>query len=48
MVHHDLGRELPDELHLDLKGWRKGTRRLEAYWNGSVFAGPAIPKPGEA
>ena len=42
------GGELPDELHLDLKGWRKGTRRLEAYWNGSVFAGPDIPKPGEA
>jgi len=48
VVHHDLGRELPEELHLDLKGWRKGTRRLEAYWNGSVFAGPDIPTPGES
>ena len=40
--------ELPDELHLDVKGWRRGTRRLEAYWNGSVFAGPDVPAPGES
>jgi hypothetical protein len=47
-VHHDFGRlELPDELHLDVKGWRKGTRRLEAYWNGCVFAGPDVPAPRE-
>ena len=26
----------PDELHLDVKGWRK--RRVEAYWNGCAFA----------
>nr|MBA2599525.1 hypothetical protein [Actinomycetota bacterium] len=25
----------PDELHLDVKGWRK--KRVEAYWNGCVF-----------
>jgi hypothetical protein len=46
-VHYDWGRlEPPDELHLDVKGWRKGTRRLEAYWNGCVFAGEDIPAPG--
>lgn len=46
IVHYDFGnmRE-PEELHLDLKGWRKGTRRLEAYWNGSVFVGDDIPPP---
>ncbi len=26
----------PDELHLDVKGWRN--KRVEAYWNGCVFA----------
>jgi hypothetical protein len=26
----------PDELHLDVKGRRR--RRVEAYWNGCVFA----------
>ena len=25
----------PDELHLDIKGWRH--RRVEAYWNGCAF-----------
>jgi hypothetical protein len=25
----------PDELQLDVKGWR--TKRVEAYWNGCVF-----------
>ena len=25
----------PDELHLDVKGWRK--KRVEAYWNGCAF-----------
>jgi hypothetical protein len=45
-LHHDWGRlDAPDELHLDVKGWRKGTRRLEAYWNGCVFAGPDVPAP---
>jgi hypothetical protein len=44
-LHYDFGRiEPPEELHLDLKGWRKGTRRLEAYWNGSVFVeDPSVP-----
>ena len=40
--------EPPDELHFDVKGWRKRTRRLEAYWNGCVFAGPDVPVPGVA
>ena len=45
-VHHDFGRnEPPDELHLDVKGWRARTRRLEAYWNGSVFVGDDVPAP---
>ena len=26
----------PDELHLDVKGFRK--KRIEAYWNGCAFA----------
>ncbi len=26
----------PDELHLDVKGWRR--KRVEAYWNGCAFA----------
>jgi len=25
----------PDELHLDVRGWRR--KRIEAYWNGCVF-----------
>jgi len=45
-VHYDWGRlDPPDELHFDVKGWRKATRRLEAYWNGCVFAGDDIPAP---
>ena len=27
------------------QGWRRGTHRLEAYWNGSVFVGDDIPPP---
>jgi hypothetical protein len=46
VIHYDFGRmEPPAELHLDRKGWRKGTHRLEAYWNGSVFVGDDIPAP---
>jgi hypothetical protein len=46
-VHHDFGRlDPPDELHFDVKGWRKHSRRLEAYWNGSIFVGEDIPSPG--
>ena len=37
-IHYDFGRvPMPDELHLDRKGWRRASHRLEAYWNGSVF-----------
>jgi hypothetical protein len=46
-IHFDFGRmHEPEELHLDRKGWRRGTYRLEAYWNGSVFVGDDIPPPG--
>lgn len=42
-LHVDWGRkDPPDELHLDRKGWRKGTQRLEAYWNGCVFVGDDV------
>lgn len=45
-VHYDFGRlSPPEELHLDLKGWRKATRRLEAYWNGLVFVDEGVPPP---
>jgi len=45
-VHHDFGRlDPPDELHFDVKGWRKGTQRLEAYWNGVIFVGEDIEPP---
>jgi hypothetical protein len=47
-LHYDFGRmNLPEELHLDRKGWRRGSHRLEAYWNGSVFVGDDIPAPGD-
>jgi hypothetical protein len=45
-IHYDWGNlDPPDELHFDVKGWRKGTRRLEAYWNGCVFVGQDVPLP---
>jgi hypothetical protein len=45
-VHYDWGRlQPPAELHLDVKGWRKATRRLEAYWNGCIFVGEDVPPP---
>ena len=45
-VHHDFGRlDSPDELHFDVKGWMNRSRRLEAYWNGSIFVGEDIPSP---
>lgn len=45
-IHHDFGRlSPPDELHFDVKGWRKGAHRLEAYWNGSIFVGEDIEAP---
>jgi hypothetical protein len=46
-VHFDFGRmDPPEELHVDRKGWRKGTHRLESYWNGSIFVGEDVPPPG--
>ena len=46
MVHYAFGNlSEPEELHFDRKGWRRGTYRLEAYWNGSVFVGDDIPPP---
>jgi hypothetical protein len=46
VVNYDFGRmDPPEELHFDRKGWRKGTYRLEAYWNGCVFVGDDIPPP---
>lgn len=37
-VHYDFGRiGEPEELHLDRKGLRKQTRRIEAFWNGCIF-----------
>jgi hypothetical protein len=45
-LHHDFGNQAPpEEIHFDVKGWRKGTHRLEAYWNGCVFVGPDVPAP---
>jgi hypothetical protein len=45
-VHFDFGRVAPpEELHLDLKGVRARTRRIEAYWNGSIFVGEDVPAP---
>jgi hypothetical protein len=41
-VHYAFARlDPPDELLFDVKGLRKGTKRLEAYWNGCVFADDA-------
>jgi hypothetical protein len=46
VIHYDFGNMTePEELHFDRKGWRRGTHRLEAYWNGSVFVGDDIPPP---
>jgi hypothetical protein len=43
-VHFDHGRmDPPEELHFDLKGLR--TKRVEAYWNGCVFAGDDVTPP---
>jgi hypothetical protein len=33
----------PEELHLEAKRWPRP--RVEAYWNGAVFAGEDIPPP---
>jgi hypothetical protein len=46
-VHYAFARmEPPEELHFDVKGLRNKTRRLEAYWNGSIFAGEDVGLPG--
>ncbi len=43
-VHHDFGRlDTPEELHLDIKGLKH--KRIEAYWNGSIFVGEDVPGP---
>jgi len=48
VVHADFGRlDAPAELHLDVKGWGKRSRRVEAYWNGSIFVGEDVPAPGD-
>jgi hypothetical protein len=36
-------RELPDELHLVLKGWRR--KRVEAFWNGCALVEVGIHSP---
>jgi hypothetical protein len=36
----------PEELHFDVKGIRTKTKRLEAYWNGSIFVGEDVDLPG--
>lgn len=46
-VHYDFGRMgEPEELHLDRKGIRKRTRRIEAFWNGCIFVDADLPLPG--
>jgi hypothetical protein len=43
-VYFDPGRlDPPEELHIALKGWKN--KRIEAYWNGCVFAGEDVPAP---
>jgi len=43
-VHYDFGRKgEPEELHLERKGLRKGTHRIEAFWNGSIFVDAGLP-----
>jgi len=43
-VHFDWGRlDPPQELHLDLRGWVN--KRIEAFWDGCVFADEGKPLP---
>jgi hypothetical protein len=43
-VHYDFARLTPpDELHLDVKGWK--TKRIEAFWNGIIFVGEDVELP---
>ena len=37
---------LPEQLDLEVKGW--GKKRVEAYWNGAIFAGEDVPPPSQA
>ena len=44
-VHYAFARMAPpEELHFDVKGWRN--KRLEAFWNGVIFAGEDVELPG--
>jgi hypothetical protein len=46
-VHYAFARmKPPDELHFDVKGIRNKTKRLEAYWNGCIFAGEDVDLAG--
>lgn len=40
------GADLPDELHLDVKGWP--TKRVRAYWNGQNYLHDRPVPQGEA
>jgi hypothetical protein len=40
------GADLPDELHLDIKGWP--TKRVRAYWNGQNYLHDHPAPPGSA
>ncbi len=43
-IHYDFGRlGEPEELHLDRKGFLKQSRRIEAFWNGSIFVDAGLP-----
>ena len=43
-IHYDFGRKgEPDELHLERKGLRNGTHRIEAFWDGSLFVDAQLP-----
>jgi hypothetical protein len=45
-VHYAFAQlEPPDELHFDVKGLGAKRKRLEAYWNGCVFAGEDVVTP---
>jgi hypothetical protein len=43
-VYYDFARLAPpDELHFDIKGWKN--KRVEAFWNGVIFAGEDVELP---
>jgi hypothetical protein len=37
----------PEELHLEVKGLGRN-KRIEAYWNGAIFAGEDVPPPTQS